>query len=465
MDLLLLNAVDPRSYQIIPDLGLMYLAAAVRAAGRSVSIVDCKKEGWSYADLKDQVAAARPRVVGIKSYSNEAGRVKRMAEEIRAACPEAVILIGGPHPSMDPGATLREMPAVDYAFLGEAEQNLVPFLSWVKAGRPGEVPAEVRGIAYREGSKVLIREARLADDLDVLPLPAWDLMRPDQYPDEAAGIFVPAFPAAPMVLSRGCPFSCAYCGCRYIAGGKLRYRSLENILAEIDLLVRDYGVKTFTFVDDNFTWNRERAVALFEALARREKKINFTFPNGVRVDSLDEEMLKLMERAGCSLLALGIESGVDATLVRMNKRQTVAQARAAVELIRRTTRLRVTGFFILGYPGETLEEVKQTIRFAVDLPIHHAHFCLFIPLPGTPIYDELRAQGLVGDRPPDPETMTIDRPSIALPGLPAQKLLRLHQAAYLRFYAKPWRMLDLARQLQSPGQFRVILRRFQKLFR
>lgn len=235
-------------------------------------------------------------------------------------------------------------------------------------------------------------------------------------------------------------------------------------MEEIDLLERDHGVRTFTFVDDNFTMNRDRAAEFFEALARRRPRIYFTFPNGIRVDSFDKELLQLMERAGCHLLALGIESGVDATLERMNKKQTTAIIREAVELIRRTTSIRVTGFFILGYPGETVEEVKQTINFAVNLPIHHPHFCLYIPIPGTPVYEDILASGWIEEGKIDAETLTPDRPSLSMPGLSADKLLRLHQYAYLRFYMRPWRILDLLRQFKSAGHARLIWRRFVKLF-
>ncbi len=465
MDILLLNVVDPFSYQIIPDIGLMYLASSLREAGYRPGIIDCRKEGWDLAAFEERIRRGCPPVVGIKCHSNEVNRVRRMTEIIRQVHPDTIILIGGPHPSMDTEVAVLGIPSADYFFLGESERNLVRFMDWVKSGKAEPVPDEIRGIAFRKDKGVEVRESVFEDDLDRLGLPAWDLMSPRTYPDEAAGIFVPSFPAAPMMLSRGCPFNCAYCGCRFISGKRLRYRPLESILEEINLLERDYGVRTFTFVDDNFTWDRERAVELFEALARREPRITFTFPNGVRVDSFDEELLRLMERAGCYLLALGIESGVDETLKRMNKKQTTAMVRDAVNLIRRTTSIRVTGFFILGYPGETISDVKKTIKFAVNLPIHHPHFCLYIPIPGTPVTEELRAQGLLDGDAIDLETFTPDRVTLPLPGLSAKKLLRLHQYAYIRFYMKPWRIIHLMGQFKSPGHARLIWRRFVKLFR
>jgi radical SAM superfamily enzyme YgiQ (UPF0313 family) len=414
MDLLLLTSVDPFSYQIIPDLGLMYLAASVRKAGHSVAILDCRKEGMDYDGLAEYVREARPEVVGIKSYTNEAVRIGRMAESIRRAQPGAVIITGGPLPTLDPRGALSNMEAVDFAFVGEAESSLPLFMDWVKDGRRGAVPEEIHGIAFRNDSGVTARESRLEEDLDKLPPPAWDLMPPDSYADETFGLFVPAFPTAPLLLSRGCPFQCAYCGARYISGNRMRYRSVENVLEDIDFLQREYGTRTFTFADDCFTTDRERAAAFFEALIRRPRKILFTFPNGVRAGSLDEELLKLMERAGCRLLGLGIESGSDQTLARMKKGQTTSLIREKVDLIRGSTSMLITGSFILGYPGETLADVKQTIKFAVDLPIHHAQICIFIPIPGTPVYDELVEQGTIRPEDWDPEQLTIDRASASL---------------------------------------------------
>lgn len=464
-DVLLLTAVDPYSYQIIPDLGLLYLASVLRKAGHEVAVLDCRKERMDFEDLEEYISSFRPMVAGIKSYSNEADSVKRMTDIIRSGHPECVIMIGGPHPSMNPSGTLEHMPCAEYAFIGEAEKSIAPFVSWIKEGGSGVPPQQIPGIAFRSHGMVHIREPELEPELDRLPFPAWDLMPPDQYPDEAAGVFVPEFPAAPLMLSRGCPFRCNYCGCRYISGGKIRYRSVSNIMDEIDLLEESYGVKTFTFVDDNFTWHRERAMELFQALAEREKPVNFTFPNGVRVDSLDPEMLKLMEKAGCHLLALGIESGSNLTLERMNKKQTVEDIEEAVAMVREHTRIMITGFFILGYPGETTQDVKQTIRFASRLPVHHAHFCIFIPIPGTPVYQDLAEKGLIEPQSFNPNSLTIDRPSLDSPDLPARKLLRLHQYAYLRFYTRPWRVRELLGQIRSGGHLRLISRRVVKLFK
>ena len=204
---------------------------------------------------------------------------------------------------------------------------------------------------------------------------------------------------------------------------------------------------------------------LFELLRRRPRKIRFTFPNGVRVDGFDAETLVAMEDAGCHLIALGIESGSDETLARMNKQQTRAKIEEAVRLVRARTRMKVTGFFILGYPGEGLAEIEETIRFAVKLPIHHAHFCLFTPLPGTPVYDELVEQGKINRDHYCFSDLTVDRPSIPPAGVKPGEMIRLHQWAYVRFYSRPWRILSLLGQIRSLGHLRLILRRMIKLFR
>jgi radical SAM superfamily enzyme YgiQ (UPF0313 family) len=464
MDLLLLTAIDPFSYQIQPDLGLMYVAGAARAAGFSVDIQDCRKERWDYKRLEEQVQESRPAVVGIKSFSNEAGRVARMAETVRRALPEAVIIVGGPHPSMDPEGTLERMKAADYAFVGEAERSLPRFLGWVQSGRRGPLPPEIKGVAFRDNGRVVVRPAEWEDDLDSLPFPAWDLMPPTSYPNEVIGLFAPAFPAAPILLSRGCPYRCTYCGASRIAGRRFRYRSVENALEEIAFLEEHYGIRTFALVDNSFTSHRRHAMEFFQALLARPKKIFFTFPNGVRADSLDEELLRTMEGAGCGLIGLGIESSSDETLKRMKKDQTAALVEEKVNLIRRTTSIPITGSFVLGYPGETLEDVKRTIRFAVKLPVHHAHFCVFIPLPGSEVYRELIERGQFCPADLDPEGLTNDRSSFSLPGLPIKRLVRLHQYAYLRFYLTPWRLLYFFTQIKTLSHLRVILRIILKVF-
>jgi len=462
MNILLLTAVNPFSYQIVPDLGLMYLASTLRKAGLNVSVHDFRRDRGDYDLLTELIHNIQPTIVGIKCFSFELPRVKEMAEIIRRAYPQTLIVIGGPHPSMDPAGTLNTIPDADYAFLGESEYSFTNFALWIKQGGQDRPPENIRGIAYRDSSEIVTREPAFQENLDLIPMPAWDLLPPNSYPDEATGIFVPGFPASPMMLSRGCPYACTYCGARHVMGERIRYRSPENVLEEIAYLEREHGVRNFTFVDDNFTCSRPRAIQLFEALANRPRRVAFTFPNGVRIDTLDEELLKLMERAGCYSLALGIESGSDQTLVRMKKKQTVESVVKVVNLIRSTTSIRVTGFFILGYPGETIQDVCNTIKFAAELPIHHPHFCVFAPLYGSPVYDELRKQGLIPASGLRPEEMTFDRP-MSLPGLPPRKLIILHHYAYLRFYLKPWRIWNLMKEIKSSGNLWVIIRRIIKL--
>jgi len=462
MDVVLFTAVNPFAYQIIPDLGLMYLAGSVRAAGLSVSVKDLRKDKWDYDKVEEHVRATQPKIVGIKCYSFEMERTRKMTEVIRKASPQSVIALGGPHPSMDPIGTLQTVPQADYAFLAEAEQSFRDFALWVKQGGSGVPPEHIRGIAFRDSSGIVVREPVFENNLDRLPMPAWDLLPPDEYPDEATGIFVPGFPAPPMMLSRGCPFNCAYCGAKYVMGERIRYRSPENILFEIAWLEKNYGVRNFTFIDDNFTGNKKQALALFRALAQRPKRIAFTFPNGLRPATLDRELLKMMEAAGCYSLALGIESGCNRTLERMNKKQTIEEVEETVDLIRSATSIKITGFFILGYAGETLDEVRETIRFANRLPLHHPHFCIFTPLPGSKVYNELREQGLIPASGLKPEELTFDHPA-PLPGLPPKKLIRLHFYAYLRFYLKPWRIWNLLKEIRSAGNLWVILRRVIKL--
>jgi len=464
MDLLLLTAIDPFSYQITPDLGLLYVAAAAREAGFGVELKDCRKLRWDCDDLAAFVGTARPAVVGIKSFSNEAARVDQMAAAIKQASPGTLVVVGGPHPSMAPALALKHMPSVDYFFLGDGEVSLPRFLRWVLAGRPGNMPDEVRGIAWRGSDGLVVREPEWIEDLDRLPLPAWDLMPPDQYADEALGLFAPAFPAAPVMMSRGCPHRCNYCGSQAVAGRRYRYRSVASLLAEIDFLERNYGVRTFAFVDNSFTSNRKVAVEFFEALVARPKPVFFTFPNGVRASSLDEELVRLMERAGCRLVGFGVESAVDATLKRMEKDQTAAQVTEKIALVRRESDIYITGSYILGYPGDSIEDVRRTIRHAWASPAHHAHFCVFIPLPGSPVYDRLVAAGQLDPDRWDPEALTMDRTTGSLPGLPRDQLVRLHQWAYIRFYIKPWRLVSLLRQIKSFSHFRVILRVILKTF-
>jgi len=261
---------------------------------------------------------------------------------------------------------------------------------------------------------------------------------------------------APIITSRGCPFPCTFCAARALTGRVIRYRSVENVIREIILLRDRYGVREFHIEDDNFTWKREYVIAFCREIIERDLDLSFSLPNGIRLDSLDREVLTLMERAGFYSLAVGIESGSNRVLALMKKNLTREVIREKIELIKECTDMRVSGFFLIGYPGETEKEIGETISFSRELPLNLASFLITMPLPGSPLWDDYQKQ--------DYQNINWGNfvPSRVVPGLsdiPPDRLKRLQRKATILFYLRPKIISWILKDLKRPNQCRIIVRR------
>jgi len=231
---------------------------------------------------------------------------------------------------------------------------------------------------------------------------------------------------------------------------------VENVIREIIILYDRYGVREFHIEDDNFTWKREYVITFCRKIIELGLDLSFALPNGIRLDSLDREVLTLMEEAGFYSIAVGIESGGDRILALMKKSLTRAVIREKIELIRGCTDMRVSGFFLIGYPGETEDEIRGTISFARELPLDLASFLITMPLPGSPLWDDYKKQ--------DYQKINWEDfiPSRVVPGvsdIPPESLKKLQRRATLRFYLRPKIIARILGQIKRPNQYGIIVRR------
>jgi len=213
-------------------------------------------------------------------------------------------------------------------------------------------------------------------------------MPPDTYPRVPQGVFFREFPVAPVITSRGCPFECGFCSVAALKGKTVRFRSPELIADEIQLLKDQFGVREIQFIDDNFTISRKHVLSVCETMLARNLRIPWTCPNGVRVDTLEDDIIEAMKAAGCYSFSVGLETAAPEMLERMNKHLDLGRA---LDTINRVVRkgIEVNGFFVLGYPGDSRENIEETIRLARQLPLTRANFMLFTPFPGSREYDRL----------------------------------------------------------------------------
>lgn len=467
MRILLVKPVSIAGYQATPDLGLGYLATALARAGHGVSILDCQKDRMTMAGWRAVAERGGFEAVGFKVFSSDLARAGEQLRILKEVRPDVLTIVGGPHVSGDPSWALEAMPHADYGFVGEAEVPLPRFLDALGAASgpagvrgPAATPEEAAstpGLARRDpAGRVTANPPLVHDPIDDFGMPRWDLMPPGGYPDETFGIFVRSFPTAPIITTRGCPYRCTYCGGFAVTGRRLRKRSVPLVVEEMRALERGFGVRDVTIVDDNFTLDRRYAASVCEAMIEAGLGISWSCPNGLRIDSLDEEVLGLMERSGCYSIALGIESGSQRILDSMGKKLDLACVREKVRLVRARTRIKMTGFFMLGYPEETRADIEATGRLSRELPVDRASFPIFSPLPGTEIYHRLLDAGMIRKEELRPEMFWIDGAGVPTRDTTPRQVKRLQRAMVLRFYLRPRILWRLAREIRSLGQARII---------
>lgn len=433
---------------ITPPLGLGYLAGALRPA-HEVSILDGPKIGLNAAKFEKYLRDLKPDAVGFNVVSLDLFLTAKYLSLVRKILPDAITIVGGPHPSGEPDETFDTYaPDLDYGFVGEAEKGLRLLLDMLESGKPSQSDLKtIPGLIWKDGPETRWNPMYLEQYLDSLDFPAWDLMPPGSYPNAPHAAFAKGFPVGTISATRGCPFLCLFCAARNVQGAKIRRRSVANLMEEIDLLVNKYGIKELHLVDDNFTYNREYAFEFCENLSSKFPKLAWTCPNGVRLDSLDEKLLAAMKRSGCHVLAVGIESGSQSVLDSVKKKQTIDLVRNRVDMMKKAG-IDPVGFFGFGFPGETKEEMRNTIEFSLSLPLIRAQYMFFHPMPGTEQYRKILRE--------EPQKLralytSLEKIAYVENGITEAELKWMQRSAFLRFYLRPSRFFKLVSSIRNPN--------------
>jgi radical SAM superfamily enzyme YgiQ (UPF0313 family) len=443
-----------KSHYVVPPIGLGYLATSLRKSGfESVSIVDSIKEKLTVEKLVQLLKSHNPKIVGFQVFSSDFSSVRNSISQIRQAMPETTIILGGPHVSATGIKIFHDFEGVDFGFIGEAEISLPLFARRILSNESIDLQS-IPGLIYRVDGQELANDRDFIEDLDSLGFPAWDLMPPGSYPDAPQGAFYRQFPIAPIATTRGCPYTCAFCGSPVNMGNRLRFRSLQGVFDEMEMLHRDYGVREFHFIDDMFNMSRTRVLEFCRILDSKNWGISYTFPNGLRLNTIDEETLAWMKKTGAYAFTVGIESGSQRILDAMNKKLTVEMIREKVEMIAKSG-IEPSGFFLLGFPGETKEDIRKTIDFAKSLPLKRAHFSNFLPLPGTLATQRLLDSGEIS--PPDWEDLAYSNTPYSPEGITSEELKSFQRQAFLEFHLRPKILLKMLTEIKSPNHLKSIL--------
>ncbi len=436
----------------IPKLGLAYLAAALRRAGHHVEVLDQEQRG-----VRRKRRAILHRdwdLVGFQVFSGALPSLSEVVGRLRARRPETIVVAGGPLASGMPETLLRICPEIDYVLRGEAEESFCTLIDVLeREGDLGDLP----GVAYRCGDEIHSGPAPVSPDIDRLAPPALDLMPPAAYPNAPVGGIAAGFPVGPVISTRGCPYPCPYCAARAVHGRGIRTIRPSTVVAEMRRLVDEFGVREIQFLDDCFGYDRDHAHALLDEYASAPWRVPVSFPNGMRLDQLDEPLVAAMRRAGVHAVTFGVDFGSDRMLARTGRGMDVAAIRSRLELMTRTSGIRLTGNFILGHFDDTREGMEQTVRLAGELPLDRAHFSAYIPIPGTPDWRRLERGGLLDGI--DLGTSDFSTFQLPHPQMTRTELARLKRRAYVEFYARPSRLLRLIADVRSPGNLAHLVRK------
>lgn len=453
-----------------PPLGILYLAATLRqvlGAGVEVRVIDAWLDQRRYWQVLREVEEFRPHVLGISALNFEAEEGGRIAEATRRSLPGTVIALGGPFAHGAPNRSrIMDTGLYDWIFDGEADWSFP--LAVKRRFGSGESLRSIVGLTWRngEGSYVVNSEQALdqpldgeVGDLDEIPFPAWDLVEFDSYArriNNNGNLRGSRY--APIFTSRGCPFLCTYC--HDIFGKKFRWRSPENVLAEVELLRSRFGIDELQIVDDIFNMNSRRMKEICRGLA--PMGMHICFPNGLRGDILDEEGCDALVDAGMYEVAVAIETVTPRLQDMVRKRLRLDMLLRAVERLTKRGTM-VKGFFMLGFPTETLEEMQATVDFAVRSKLTHAVFNLVTPQPGTPLYDEACKESAAAL-----ERIAIHDYYAATCWYAEAYGVDLHKVrsrAYFRFYlSNPGRLARLARHMSTKDLVRGFYYWARKVF-
>lgn len=429
-------------------LGLMSIASVLRSrGGHEVRIIDDRIEGMRIDGLAQETARYRPDLIGITGMTMEAGEICAYARATQEVAPDAAVVAGGVHATLFSERTLRET-SVDFVVRGEGEESILELLEALSGG---EERMGVAGTAHLEDGLYVEAPARpFIKDLDSLPFPAWDLIPVEKYFGKPAGDLVVDRPKFMTIFtSRACPYQCIYC--HRMFGRGFRARRPDNVIAEIETLVSRFGIEEIHIQDDIFNLDLARAKEICRGIMRWGLDLVLVFPNGLRADRVDDELLDLLYRAGARRIAYAVETASPRLQRYIRKDLDLERT---VKVMERTAEMGILtkGFFMLGFPGETREEIRATIDFAAGSACHVANFSRVLPYPGTELFEARAVSSSMEDI--DYGQFTYDYSMINLSDLDDADFERMIRTAYRTFFLKPGRLARLVRIF--PGSLRIV---------
>ena len=366
-----------------PLIGLAYIAAVLEKNGCEVTVVDCPPLNMTYEGLKREIVRLEPDIVGITSVTVTFSSALQATRVIKESYPQAITVLGGPHVTVTDEKTIRENPETDIVVRGEGEQTMLELVDLRSKSNLKNLD-EVAGITFRKNGHIIRTQDRpFIQNLDELPFPAYKFFPLSKYRRFGRLIL-------PIITSRGCSFRCSFCRAPLMAGNRFRARSPGNVVDELVWLRDVHKPDAFTFHDETFTHNKKRVFEICEEMKNRN--IGLPWDCSTRVDQVSEEVLAKMRDANCQFVSFGVESGSQKILNVMRKGVTVEQNERAIKWAKEVG-LSVSISIIVGYPGETMDTLEQTLDFIRRTQPDDVYMSLATPCPGIELYDLVKELG------------------------------------------------------------------------
>lgn len=381
---------DGRPITLLPPLGILYIAATLEREGHQVVFLDADIDNVSTQGLVDLLQRSEPDIVGITCTTFQYPAVGETVKTVKELLPRSTVIVGGAHPTALPRETLSDCKDIDIVVRGEGEDLMVQLSEALESCMPLK---SVAGITYRCDDGGITHNpdrARLTNP-DSLPFPAHHLNQPiARYSEHYRSML---YPGASVVTSRGCPFRCIFCANK---SRRVRMRSPESVVEEVEMLVQRYGIREVDFHDDTFNLQPRRVMRICELLIERDLPRRLAWRAECRANQnlVPDELFHAMKEAGCHLVSFGVESGSQRVLDIMQKDVTLEEVQAAFRAARGAG-LRTRAFFMIGNLGECKSDVRKTIGFAKQLAADAYQFTIVTPYPGSELYEIAKDRGWI----------------------------------------------------------------------
>jgi radical SAM superfamily enzyme YgiQ (UPF0313 family) len=409
----------------IPPLGLIYVAGVLKKNNIEVKITDVEAEEISYDKLISRVLNFRPDIIGISATTSAYPFALKTLKEIKEKNKKTPIVLGGSHGTFLPDEALKD--GFDFVIRGEGEYTLLELCK-----NNFKDLEKIQGLSYKKDNKIIHNPDRpFIKDLDEIPFPAYDLLPIKCYQNMTPPSNVRKRPWVSYCSSRGCPIGCIFCSVTHFWGRIWRGHSPERMVDDIEHLIKTYGIKTIFFVDDNFTFKRDRIMKFCKLI--KERGLKFEWSCSCRVDQIDEELLREMKSSGCWLIGFGVESGEQRVIDWYGKKITTLQARRAARICKKLG-IFIFCFFVMGAPVETEKDILRTIKLAKELNPKIFGLGFLAPYPGSDLYKYSFENEIVLTKNYEEYDQVL--PVLKTP-ISQERLIELSRKAYREYYFRP----------------------------